>query len=220
MQLKATGTIKLPDATGTLFDHGAFEPRSRRVFVAHTARDRVEVIDRGHLATLRGFPEAAGVVADDGQVLVTDRGTARLAWVDANTLEKRDEFETGLRPNGVAFVSRLKLAVVACIGDETHDAVLQALDLEGHGRWEIDLPGRPRWCVNVAGAVSASTLSTAAVGRYATLDAAIKGRARAHRPSSSTRHAADTGAQAGTGTDCGSSPVATAGSAVHRGVPR
>jgi hypothetical protein len=148
MQLKATGTIKLPDAAGTLFDHGAFEPRSRRVFVAHTARDRVEVIDHDasrHLATLRGFPEAAGVVADDGQVLVTNRRTARLAWVDAYSLEKRAEFETGLGPNGVAFVSRLKLAVVACIGDE--NAVLQTLDLEGHGRWEIDLPGRPRWCV-------------------------------------------------------------------------
>jgi hypothetical protein len=31
MQLKAAVTIKLPDAAGTLFDHGAFEPRSRRV---------------------------------------------------------------------------------------------------------------------------------------------------------------------------------------------
>jgi DNA-binding beta-propeller fold protein YncE len=150
MLLKAAGIINLPDAAGTLFDHGAFEPRSRRVFVAHTARDCVEVIDHDtgrHLATLRDFPEAAGVVADDGQVLVTNRGAARLAWVDAYSLEKRDEFETGLRPNGVAFVSRRKLAVVACIGDETHDAVLQALDVEGHGRWEIDLPGRPRWCV-------------------------------------------------------------------------
>ena len=116
MQLKAAGTINLPDAAGTLFDHGAFEPRSRRVFVAHTARDRVEVIDHDasrHLATLRGFPEAAGVVADDGQVLVTNRGAARLVWVDAYSLEKRAEFKTGLRPNGVAFVSRLKLAVVA-----------------------------------------------------------------------------------------------------------
>jgi DNA-binding beta-propeller fold protein YncE len=153
MQLKAARTINLPDAAGTLFDHGAFEPRSRRVFVAHTARDRVEVIDHdtsSHLATLRGFPEAAGVVADDGQVLVTNRGAARLAWVDAYSLEKREEFETGLRPNGVAFVPRLMLAVVACIGDETHDAVLQVLDLEGHRRWEIDLPGRPRWCVTDA----------------------------------------------------------------------
>jgi DNA-binding beta-propeller fold protein YncE len=82
MQLKAARTINLPDAAGTLFDHGAFEPRSRRVFVAHTARDRVEVIDHdtsSHLATIRGFPEPAGVVADDGQVLVTNRGAARLA---------------------------------------------------------------------------------------------------------------------------------------------
>jgi DNA-binding beta-propeller fold protein YncE len=150
MQLKAAGTIKLPDAVGTLFDHGAFEPRSRRVFVAHTARDRVEVIDHDtshHLATLQGFPEAAGVVADDGHVLVTSRAAARLAWVDAQSLKKRAEFDTELRPNGVAIVSRPKLAVVACIGDETHDPVLQALDLEGYGRWAIDLPGRPRWCV-------------------------------------------------------------------------
>jgi hypothetical protein len=82
MQLKATGTINLPNAAGSLFDHGAFEPRSRRVFVAHTVRDRVEVIDY------------------DAK---TKRGAARLAWVDAYSLEKRAEFETGLRPDGVRF---------------------------------------------------------------------------------------------------------------------
>jgi hypothetical protein len=152
--LKATGTINIPDAAGTLFDHGSFEPRTRRVFVAHTARDRIEVIDHDasrHLATLHGFPEAAGVVADDGHVLVTNRGAARLAWVDACSLKMRAEFDTGIRPNGVAIVSRLKLAVVACIGDETHDPVLQALDLERRGRWALDLPGRPRWCVTDVG---------------------------------------------------------------------
>jgi len=81
MPLKAVGIIDIPDSTGTLFDHGAFEPRSRRVFVAHTARDRIKVIDHDtsrHLATLQGFPEAAGVVADEGQVLITNRGAARL----------------------------------------------------------------------------------------------------------------------------------------------
>ena len=106
-----------------------------------------------HLTTLRGFPEAAGVVVDDGHVLVTNRGAARLAWIDAHSLETRAEFDTGLRPNGVAIVSRRKLAVVACIGDETHGPVLQVLDLEGHQRWAIDLPGRPRWCVtDISGA--------------------------------------------------------------------
>jgi DNA-binding beta-propeller fold protein YncE len=78
MSLKALSVIDIPDSTDTLFDHGAFEPRNRRVFVAHTARDRIEVIDCDtgcHLKTLHGFPEAAGVVADEGQVLVTNRGS-------------------------------------------------------------------------------------------------------------------------------------------------
>ena len=150
MSFKSMGVIDIADSAGTLFDHGAFDPRSRRVFVAHTARDCIEVIDHDasrHLTTLHGFPEAAGVVADDGHVLVTNRGAARLAWIDAHSLETRAEFDTGLRPNGVAIVSRRKLAVIACIGDETHGPVLQVLDLEGHQRWAIDLPGRPRWCV-------------------------------------------------------------------------
>src|SRR5262245_57758818 len=127
MPLETIGTIRIPDAEGTLFDHGAFEPTTRRVFVAHTARDRVEVLDhdnRCHLATLRGFPEAAGVVADDGHVLVTNRGAASLAWVDARTLETRAVMPTGARPNGVAFVARQGLAVVACIGDEANPPVL------------------------------------------------------------------------------------------------
>ena len=34
MPLKVVGVIDIPDSTGTLFDHGAFESRSRRVFVA------------------------------------------------------------------------------------------------------------------------------------------------------------------------------------------
>jgi hypothetical protein len=134
MSLKGAGVIDIPDSAGTLFDHGAFEPRSRRVFVAHTARDRIEVIDhdtRHHLATLHGFPEPAGVVADQGLVLVANRGAAALIWVDAHTLETRAAFDTGLRPNGIAIVSRLSLAVVACVGDETHGPVLQTLYLKG-----------------------------------------------------------------------------------------
>src|SRR5260370_12111060 len=150
MSLKAVGVIDIPDSTDTLFDHGAFEAGSRRIFVAHTARNSIEVIDHDagrHLSTLPGFPEAAGVVTDEGQVLVTNRGAAGLAWIDAHTLETRSVLDTGPRPNGVAIISRLKLAVVACIGDETHGPVLQVLNLETHQRWAIDLPRRPRWCV-------------------------------------------------------------------------
>src|SRR5213595_1384130 len=104
MSLKMIGTIEMPGSAGSSFDHGAFDPKTRRIFVAHTGRDCVEVIDHDagkHLATLPGFPEAAGVVADDGMVLVTNRGSANLAWVDGGNLETRAVFKTGLRPNGV-----------------------------------------------------------------------------------------------------------------------
>jgi DNA-binding beta-propeller fold protein YncE len=150
MSLTAAGTIEIPDSTDTAFDHGALEPETRRVFIAHTARNCLEVVDADtnqHVATLRDFPEAAGVVADKGSVLVTNRGAASVAWVDARTLETQKVLNTGPRPNGVAIVSCLQVAVVACIGDETHKPQLQVLGLEGDRRWSIDLPGRPRWCV-------------------------------------------------------------------------
>jgi hypothetical protein len=150
MSLTAAGTIEIPDSTDTAFDHGAFEPETRRVFIAHTARNCLEVVDADtnrHVATLRGFPGAAGVVADKGSVLVTNRGSASVAWVDAPTLETRKVLNTGPRPNGVAIVSSLQVAVVACIGNETYTPQLQVLELEADRRWSIDLPGRPRWCV-------------------------------------------------------------------------
>jgi hypothetical protein len=150
MSLVIADTIEISNSTGTSFDHGALEPETRRVFIAHTARDCLEVVDADtnrHLATLQGFRGAAGVVAGKGSVLVTNRGSASVAWVDARTLETRTVLNTGSRPNGAAIVSSLQVAVVACIGDDTHAPQLQALEMEGNRKWSLDLPGRPRWCV-------------------------------------------------------------------------
>src|SRR5262249_55889281 len=152
--LRALGVMEIPDSAGSSFDHGAFDAKTRRVFVAHLARDRVEVVDHDagrHVATLHGFPEAAGVVAHSGHVLVTNRGAANLALVDALTLETLTTLYIAPRPNGVAFVRQLGLAVVACIGDEVHRPELQVLSLDGGERHTIELPGRPRWCVTDAG---------------------------------------------------------------------
>ena len=65
MSLKTLGVIEIPNAAGSAFDHAAFDPKTRRVFIAHTARDCIEVIDHDagkHIATLPGFPGAAGAV--------------------------------------------------------------------------------------------------------------------------------------------------------------
>jgi YVTN family beta-propeller protein len=132
MILREVGTIEIPDSNATLYDHGAFEARTRRVFVAHTARSRLEVIEHDglrHIASLEGFPGAAGAVADDGTVLVTNSGSAQLAVVDALTLKTRAIYPTGPRPNGVAFHPGRQLAAVACIGDESHEPELLTFKL-------------------------------------------------------------------------------------------
>jgi DNA-binding beta-propeller fold protein YncE len=153
MALKNIGLIEIPASAGSSFDHGAFDPKTRRVFVAHTGRDCVEVIEHDagkHIATLPGFPGAAGVVADDGMVLVTNRGGASLAFVDAGTLETQRVFDTHPRPNGVAIVSKQGLAIAASIGEEGQGSKLLVQRLDGSGRYSIDLPGQPRWCVTDA----------------------------------------------------------------------
>jgi DNA-binding beta-propeller fold protein YncE len=153
MPLKNLGVIKIPDATDSAFDHAAFDPKTRRVFIAHTARNTVEVInhDAGkHEATLPGFPGVAGAVADDGEILVTNRGSASLAWLDAATFETKAVLKTGARPNGAAIVKRLSLGIVACIGDDRETPTLHAFGLNDRRQVSIDLPGRPRWCVTDA----------------------------------------------------------------------
>jgi YVTN family beta-propeller protein len=155
MPLKTVGTIDIPRATGSEFDHAAFDARSRRVFIAHTARDCLEVIDHDsgrHLATLPGFPGVAGAVADDGQILVTNRGSASVALLDAGTLETRATYKTGARPNGAVIVARSGLGIAACIGDDKEAPTLQLFGLRDRKHVSIELPGRPRWCVTDAAA--------------------------------------------------------------------
>ena len=155
MSLKALGVIEIPGAVGSEFDHGIYDPNSRRVFIAHTRQGTVEVIDPDagrHIATLPGFPGVAGAVADDGEILVTNRGSASIAWLDAGTLKTKSVFATGARPNGAVIIKRLVLGIAACIGDEKEAPSLQAFRLNDGHRVKLDLPGRPRWCVTDAAA--------------------------------------------------------------------
>jgi len=153
MPLKAIGTIAIPGAAGSEFDHAAYDATNRRVFIAHTARDCVEVIDHDagrHLATLPGFPGVAGSVADNGQILVTNRGSASIALLDADTLKTRATYKTGGRPNGAVIVARLGIGIAACIGIDGETPTLQLYGLKDRKHISIDLPGRPRWCVTDA----------------------------------------------------------------------
>jgi hypothetical protein len=150
MPLRTVGVIAIPNGANSDFDHAAFDPKTRRVFIAHTARDCIEVIDHDaqkHIATLPGFPGVAGAVADDGDILATNRGSASVAWLDAATFKTRAVFKSGPRPNGAAVVKRSGLGIAACIGDDGNPPTLHVYGLKDGGESVMDLPGRPRWCV-------------------------------------------------------------------------
>jgi DNA-binding beta-propeller fold protein YncE len=153
--MKSLGVIEIPNALNSEFDHAAFDPKTRRVFIAYTARDCIEVIDHDagkHIATVSGFPGVAGAVVDDGEILATNRGAASVAWLDSSTYETRAVFRCGPRPNGAAIIKRSGLGIAACIGDDREGPTLRAFNLKDGSQHMIDLPGRPRWCVTDAAA--------------------------------------------------------------------
>jgi hypothetical protein len=153
--LREVGVIRIPNGENSDFDHAAFDPRTRRVFIAHTARDCIEVIDhdaRKHIATLPGFPGVAGAVADDGEILTTNRGAATITWFDAATYEVKAVFLSGPRPNGAVILKQMGIGIAACIGDADQGPVLQIINLREATQRSINLPGRPRWCVTDAAA--------------------------------------------------------------------
>jgi len=153
--LRELGIIKIPNGENSDFDHAAFDPKTRRVFIAHTARDCIEVVDHDaqkHIATLPGFPGVAGAVADDGEILTTNRGAATISWLDATTYQTKAIFPSGPRPNGAAIVKRKGIGIAACFGDADQGPALQVTKLKEATQRAIDLPGPPRWCVTDAAA--------------------------------------------------------------------
>jgi DNA-binding beta-propeller fold protein YncE len=143
MPLKPLGVVEIPGGADSDFDHAAFDPKTRRVFIAHTARDCIEVIDHDrqkHIATLPGFPGVAGAVADDGEILTTNRGAATITWLDAATYKIKAVFPSGPRSNGAAIVKRMGIGIAARIGDAHQGPVLQFIDLKEVTQRSIDLP--------------------------------------------------------------------------------
>jgi YVTN family beta-propeller protein len=146
--LKPGRFVAIPNSSE--FDHGAFDPITNRVFIAHTGSNTLEVVDHKtgtHIKTLEHFTEAAGVVVARETVLVTNRGAAELAVVNAETLEVNARIPVGPRPNGVAIAPKRNLAIVACIGNENIPSTLECIHLETFEHHTLVLPGRPRWCV-------------------------------------------------------------------------
>jgi len=149
MSLKLLGSIRLPPHDSGGFDHGDVHLPTGRVFVAHTARGTVEVIDgqrAEHVRTIDDCPEASGVLCaqEEGLVFAAARGAGKILVIRADSGEVSGDIQAGSKPNGLAWDSRRKHLLIADVQD--HHVRLADPFLSCVLR-ETRLPGRPRWCV-------------------------------------------------------------------------
>src|SRR5438128_12126470 len=84
VSLARVGFIATPPGAKPGFDHADVHREHRRLYVAHTGADRIEVLDCNARSYLRALPAelpgVAGVLIDEEQDLLfsSDRGAARV----------------------------------------------------------------------------------------------------------------------------------------------
>jgi DNA-binding beta-propeller fold protein YncE len=154
VSLVRVGFVSLPAGAEEGFDHADVYSRGRRMYVAHTGADRVDVIDcatRTFLRSLPGLPGVAGVLIDEEHDLLftSDRGTARVSVFRCSDEELVGQADVGSRPNGLAY-DRLRRRLYSLnLGEPAgENCSASVVDLDSmQVIAELSLPGRPRWAL-------------------------------------------------------------------------
>jgi DNA-binding beta-propeller fold protein YncE len=155
VSLARVGFIAIPPGPKRGFDHADVHRQPRRVYVAHTGADRIEVLDcnaRTYLHALPAeLPGVAGVLMDEQQDLLfsSDRGAARVSVFLCSDQRLLGQVEVGPHPNGLAYDRERRRLYSFNLGEplgENCTASIVGLDSMDMFA-ELPLPGRPRWAV-------------------------------------------------------------------------
>lgn len=156
MALRLEGYIDLPEHAGPGgFDHAAVHRGLRRLYVAHTANDALDVIDLDagrYVDSIPGLTGVAGALVDEasGTVFTSNRGEDTVSIFDARAALVLDTVPVGKRPNGLAFDPGRATLLVANVGDPA-DPASHTLSVIGTQpaafRASVRVPGRTRWTV-------------------------------------------------------------------------
>jgi len=154
--IRLEGYIDLPEHRGTGgFDHAAVHRGLRRLYVAHTANDALDVIDLDksiHVESVDGLTGVAGVLVAEpwDLVIASNRGEDTVAICDARDPRSLVKVPVGVRPNGLAFDPVRRTLLVANVGDPL-DQTKHTLSVVNTDRARltvsIPVPGRTRWTV-------------------------------------------------------------------------
>lgn len=158
MTLERVGAIPIPPGAKPGFDHADVHAALRRMYVAHTGADRVDVLDCDRLLFLRSLPDLPGVagvlVDEDHDLLFTsDRGAACVSIFRCSDEHLLGRVAVGAHPNGLAYDRRRRRLYAFNLGDPLgSDCTASVVDVATLAVVaELPLPGRPRWAVYDAG---------------------------------------------------------------------
>jgi DNA-binding beta-propeller fold protein YncE len=155
VSLARIGFIAIPPGGKPGFDHGDVSRGERRMYVAHTGADRIDVLDCNASLYLRTLPAelpgVAGVLIDEEQDLLfsSDRGAARVSVFRCSDEQLLGQTEVGPHPNGLAYDRERRNLYSFNLGEpvgENCTASVVGLDSMGVIA-QVPLPGRPRWAV-------------------------------------------------------------------------
>ena len=169
MVLRPEGTIDLPEHLGPGgFDHAAVHRRGRRLYIAHTANDAVDVIDLDngrYLTSIGGLKGVAGALVDEdsGTVFTSNRGEDTVGTFPADDPTDVVKVAVGRRPNGLSFDPGRGTLLAANVGDpddpSSHTlsivdtaraAMVASIPVAGRTRWTVFDASSDRFFVNIA----------------------------------------------------------------------
>jgi DNA-binding beta-propeller fold protein YncE len=154
VSLVRVGFLPIPRGARPGFDHADNYRAGRRMYVAHTGADRVEVLDcelRTFLRSLTDLPGVAGVLIDEEHDLLftSDREAARVSVFRCSDERLLGQVAVGPHPNGLAYDRRRRRLYAFNLGEpvgEHCSATVVELD-SMRALVELPLPGRPRWAL-------------------------------------------------------------------------
>ena len=155
MSLVRAGFIPIPQGATRGFDHADVQRASRRLYVAHTGADRIDVLDceaRSYLHALPAeLPGVAGVLIDEQHDLLfsSDRGAARVSVFRCSDEQLLGQTDVGPHPNGLAYDRQRRHLYSFNLGEPLgHNCTASVVDLDSlRIVAQLPLPGRPRWAV-------------------------------------------------------------------------
>ena len=154
MSLECVGFFPIPPGAKPGFDHADVYRPGRRMYVAHTGADRVDVLDcerRAFLRSLPGLPGVAGVLVDEHRDLLftSDRAAARVSVYRCSDEQPLSRAQVGPHPNGLAYDSERRRIYSFNLGEPLgENCTASVVDVDSSEVIaELALPGRPRWAV-------------------------------------------------------------------------